>query len=123
MDEATAELQRLGSSGFTGAPIPDGDELGPAALVYARWWSSGVLDVVTVLGENEASAYRASGLDPRRPEDIRSAHVRWRATGTVIEVAAAMLDLPAPPNGGVPISVRPADHGSATLAAGELWTP
>ena len=123
MDASTAELQRLGRRGFAGAPISDRDGLFPVALVYMRWWSSGVLDVVTVLGEDEASGYRAGDLDPRHPEDLRGARVRWRTTGTVIEVAGALLDLPAPLEGGIPISVRPADRHSATCDAGELWTP
>lgn len=123
MDGSTAELQRLGRRGFAGAPISDGEGLFPIALVYMRWWSSGVLDVVTVLGEDETSGYRAGNLDPRHPEDLRGARIRWRITGTVIEVAVAVMDLPAPPEGGVPISVRPADQRSATHGAGELWTP
>lgn len=123
MDASTAELQRLGRRGFSGAQIPDGDGLFPVALVYTRWWSCGVLDVVTVLGEHEAAGYRAGELDPRRPEDLRGARVRWRTTGTVIEVAGALLDLPAPPEGGIPISVRPADKRSAGRRAEELWTP
>ncbi|GAA2798492.1 hypothetical protein [Saccharopolyspora taberi] len=123
MDESTAELQRLGSSGFTGAPIPDEDGLAPVALVYMRWWSSGVIDVVTVLDENKASAYRASNLDPRHPENLAGAVVRRRVTGTVIEVVAAVMELSSPPEGGLPISVRPADQLAVTSKAGELWTP
>ncbi|WP_418153419.1 hypothetical protein [Actinoalloteichus caeruleus] len=114
MDESTAELQRLGRSGFTGAPIPDEDGLAPVTLVYMRWWSAGVLDVVTVLGEDQASAYRASNLDPRRPEDLSDVIVRWRATGTALEVTAAVMDLPSPLEGGLPISVRPADQPAVT---------
>ncbi|MCI2424052.1 hypothetical protein MOQ72_42310 [Saccharopolyspora sp. K220] len=123
MDESTAELQRLGRSGFVGAPIPDEDRLSPVALVYARWWSSGVVDVVTVLGEDEASAYRTSNQDLRRPEDLGDAVVRWRVTGTVIEVTAAVLELSSPPEGGVPISACPADRLAVTHGAGRLWTP
>lgn len=123
MDESTAELQRLGSAGFTGAPITGEDGLGPVVLIYMRWWSSGVLDVVTVLGEDIAAAYRASNLDPRRPEAVDDAVVLWRMAGTVIEVTGAVMELAAPCEGGVPISVLPADQNAVTRRAGELWTP
>src|SRR5690606_6966677 len=106
MEASTAELQRLIDNGFEGAPILD-QEGYPAVLVYMRRWSSGTIDVVTVLGEREAAAYRASDVDPLRLDDLDGDIVRWRTVGTVRDVAAEVLELPAP--GGVPISAQTAE--------------
>ncbi len=121
-DESTAQLKRLVTSGFVGAPIPDEHDDGYIALVYMRWWSSGSLDVVTVYDEGDAAAYRAQGLDPRHPESVDKAIVGWRTAGTVLGVTSEILELPAPAIGGVPVSVRPADQRAVTHGLGELWT-
>jgi|SRR5690606_14977210 len=120
MEASTAELQRLIDNGFEGAPILD-QEGYPAVLVYMRRWSSGTIDVVTVLGEREAAAYRASDVDPLRLDDLDGDIVRWRTVGTVRDVAAEVLELPAP--GGVPISAQTAELRASAQRVGELWTP
>ncbi|GAB3288916.1 hypothetical protein [Parasphingorhabdus pacifica] len=123
MDDPTAQLQRLVTSGFVGAPVPNDQGDGYIALVYMRWWSSGVLDVVTVYGERDASAYRAGGLDPSYLENIGAAVVRWRTAGSVVDVTTELLELPAPSAGSVLISERPADQHLMSHSAGKLWAP
>ena len=106
MDASTAELQRLVENGFEGAWIPDDDGY-PAVLVYMRRWSSGTVDVVTVVDLGKASGLRATDVDLRQPDNLSDDVVRWRTSGTVQDVVTEVLELPTPD--GVPISSRAAD--------------
>lgn len=103
--ESITQLQRLMTNGFIGKRIPD--EAGNVTgLVYMRVWSCGLLDVVLVYNEGEASAFRARGVDPLHLSDPRIRDLCWHMDGPVTAVASSMLDLPAPDS--VPISARPA---------------
>lgn len=120
MDASIAELQRLVENGFEGEWIPD-DEGYPAVLVYMRRWSSGAIDVVTVLDVGQASGLRTTEVDLGRFDDLGDHVVGWRTSGPVRHVADEMLELPAPD--GMPISARTADLRASAERAGELWTP
>lgn len=123
MEHAIAALGRLAYRDFTGAPIADEDTGMLTALVYMRWWSCGVVDVVTVLGEHEALAYRAGTVDPHRPDELSHAAVRWEVTGTALEAASAMVEAAPPREGGQPVAMPTADPHAAGHHAGELWLP
>lgn len=95
--EAVEHLRWLVSKkgSFTGSPVRD--EHGQfVALVYARWWRSRHVDVVSVEGPRQAQAYRASGIDPARPDDLHPASLLWQVRGAVPEVVEAVAALPRP---------------------------
>lgn len=119
--DSTAELLRLVENSFEGTWIPD-EEGFPTVLVYTRRWSSGVLDVVTVLDVGKASGLRAVNVDLCHLGDLGDGFVvRWRASGTMRDVVTEALELPAPD--GVPISARAADLWVSEERSGELWRP
>lgn len=92
--EAVQSLRWLVSrnGGFEGLPLRD--EQGQfTALVYSRRWSSRHLDVVIVEGPRQAQAYRASGVDQARPEDLRPVSLLWTIHGAVPEVVEAVAAL------------------------------
>jgi hypothetical protein len=115
------QLIRLVKAGFTGTAQPE-------FLIYMRWWSSDVLDSLTVLAEDRSVAYRAYGMNPTKPEDISSARLDWKQSGPVVLVVNELLSLPEPR--GVRTRVRAADADATALNAMELirrpvelWTP
>ncbi|MBQ6644227.1 MAG: hypothetical protein IJH84_24795 [Saccharopolyspora sp.] len=90
--DAIGNLQILVAQGFRCVPVHnDVGELD--ALLYARYWPSGVVDVVIVYSHEEAFAYRASGIDPRTPLLSGPAHLHWRQAGHPAPVTAAVLGL------------------------------
>lgn len=95
--EAVRSLRWLVSrdGSFEGLPLRD-DHGQFAALLYSRRWTTRHLDVVTVEGPHQAQAYRASGIELDRPEDLRPVSLLWAVHGAVPEVVEAMASLPSP---------------------------
>lgn len=90
--DAIENLRTLVAQGFRCVPVHnDVGELD--ALLYARYWPSGVVDVVIVYSHEEAFAYRASGIDSRTPLLSRPAHLHWRQAGHPAPVTAAVLGI------------------------------
>lgn len=103
--EAVAQLQRLITNDFAGAPIPNETGSSLTGLVYMRLWTSGSLDFVFVHDTGDAVGFRATGIDPLHLTDLHIRDLSWHGAGTVGDVASNMLDLPHP--GGFPIAARP----------------
>lgn len=98
-DEAIQRLRWLvDHKGFEGYPLRD-TQGRFAALVYARRWTTRHVDVVIVEDAHHAQAYRASGVDQARPEDLRPVSLLWCVHGTVPEVVEAVSWMPPPLSG------------------------
>lgn len=111
MDPSTAALAILCEHGFHGSRILAEGEI--TALVYARWWASGLVDVVIVNDEHDASTYRAR----TDLHDLSQTVVAWRRAGTVRDVTAAVLALP---SAGVPLAQPPTTGPRRARCAGPL---
>ncbi|MEJ2852203.1 MULTISPECIES: hypothetical protein [unclassified Saccharothrix] len=90
--DAITALKALHDRGFQGREIRD--DHGLAGLRYRHDWVGGA-DVVLVRAEDDAEAYRADDslgqIEPHR-----------EVAGTVVEVVAAVLSWPDPPDGDGP---------------------
>ncbi|MFI9813428.1 hypothetical protein [Saccharothrix variisporea] len=112
--EAITALKALHDKGFQGREIRD--DHGLAGLRYRHDWGGGA-DVVLVRAEDDAEAYRADDslgqIEPHR-----------EVAGTVVEVVAAVLSWPDPPDGDAPNAGGPdrattpaEDHDRGTTVA------
>ncbi|MBV8933329.1 MAG: hypothetical protein JOZ47_14065 [Kutzneria sp.] len=99
-----AELVRLRDAGMQFVPIPDTDGR-IAELAGFHGWPSGPVDAIRVRSPYDAVALRIS----------RDERILWETSGTLCDVVAALLALPAPAD-------RSAPHLS--LGSGpDLWIP
>lgn len=114
-DEAILRLRWLVDRGFEGVPLRD--ECGRfTALVYARRWTTRHIDVVIVEDAGQAQAYRASGVDQARPEDLSPVSMLWAVHGAVPEVVEAVSTLPRPV-GGRPLPGQPVGGPASGVCA------
>lgn len=108
--DAVQGLRRLvHREGFDGVPVRDGQGRF-VALVYSRRWTTRHVDAVIVEDAHLAQAYRASGLDQARPEDLRPVSLLWTVHGAVPEVVEAVSSLPRPVGGRVLSPQRTGAH-------------
>ncbi|WP_116042953.1 hypothetical protein [Amycolatopsis palatopharyngis] len=106
-----AALRRAVELGFQFKPLAFKPEDGgvPAALYAERWSRDGVVETITMQGMTEAIAARI------RVEDYPHGDPIWQLAGTVAEVIAELLALPAHDSPGAPTLAR--------RASSSLWLP
>ncbi|TCP43887.1 hypothetical protein EV191_12041 [Tamaricihabitans halophyticus] len=112
-DEAPhlAALRQAVDAGFHFRPLAFRPEDGgvPAALHGERWSSTGVVETISMQAMTEAIAARI------RIEDYPRGDPLWQLVGTVAEVIAELLALPAHGSPGAPTLAR--------RASSSLWLP
>ncbi|WP_216215775.1 hypothetical protein [Amycolatopsis aidingensis] len=104
-----AALRRAVDAGFVFRQLADADGVAIAALYAERRSPEGVVENLAVCGMNEAIARRL------RAEDYPGGDPLWERTGTVAEVVADLLALPAHGSPGAPSLAR--------RPSGSLWLP
>lgn len=104
-----AALERAVEAGFRFSSLADERGLAITALYAERWCRDGVVETIAVRGMAEAIAART------RVEDYPRGDPLWQHLGTVAEVVAELLALPAHGSRGAPTVTRP--------RSSSLWLP
>jgi hypothetical protein len=104
-----AALERAVAAGFRFTSLTDERGSTVTALYAERWCREGVVETIAVRGMEEAIAARI------RVEDYPRGDPLWQHPGTVAEVVAELLALPAHGTPGAPRHTRP--------RSSSLWLP
>ena len=104
-----AALERAVEAGFQFTSLADERGLMITALYAERWCRVGVVETIAIRGMKEAIAARI------RVEDYPDRDPLWQHAGSVAEVVAELLALPAHGTAGAPKLARP--------SSSSLWFP